>query len=166
MVQGGSGCQKLEFRSKKGRRGALIDVMRVEAFLESGSDGSFDLFEQVREGGRLVERQVGQNLPVEPDAQLFQPGNETAVADSLRPASRIDSLDPEAAELTLVGFSVAIGVGESLFNGMASRAVEARASAPVSFGQIKYLFSAGPGLRAAFNAWHLLSSLWCGIVLL
>src|SRR3990172_4830959 len=86
---------------------------------------------QAGEGGRVGDRQLGQDLPVERDAGLLEAVHERRVRQPERPAAGVDPDDPERAELALLRAAIAVGEGEGAGDGLGRGAVEATAAAPL-----------------------------------
>ena len=64
-------------------------------------------FYQLVERGRVVNRDFGHRFAVEHDRRQLQAVDEFAVAQAAHPAGGVDANNPEAAERTLLGATVA-----------------------------------------------------------
>src|SRR5438477_7907429 len=88
---------------------------------------------QIAERARLAHGEIGQHLAVEVDARLLQALHQPAVAQAVQPRGGVDAHDPEAAEVTLADLAGAVGIGETLLDGLARLAVAAATAADVAF---------------------------------
>lgn len=63
---------------------------------------SFGFLNQRCEAGRIVNRNIGQNLAIQVNSRALQPADEFAVRDVRNPAGRVDTDDPQRAEISLL----------------------------------------------------------------
>src|SRR6188474_2048180 len=77
-----------------------------ERRLRLGGDGG--------EGGRVVDRDVGEHLSVELDVRLAHAKEELVVGEPLFPRGRVDADDPKPAEHALLVLPVTVGVDVGL----------------------------------------------------
>ena len=68
--------------------------------------------DELRERARVVDGHVGEDLAVDLDARLAQTLDETVVGDAVSAGGSVDALDPELAELALLGAAVAVAVAQ------------------------------------------------------
>jgi hypothetical protein len=66
----------------------------------------------------VVEGEVSEDLAVDLDASLVESTHERAVAQVIEASGSVDTLDPEGAEVALLGTTVAVGIGETLLVGV------------------------------------------------
>ena len=66
----------------------------------------------------VVHREVGEDFAVQADVLLRKLTHELGVGDAVLTAGGVDPLDPEGAEIALLGPAVAIGIGESFLVGV------------------------------------------------
>jgi hypothetical protein len=64
----------------------------------------------------IMDREIRENLAVHFDAGLAKPLNKSAVGESQLAGCSIDALDPQGAEIALLGAPVAVGVLACLFD--------------------------------------------------
>jgi hypothetical protein len=104
---------------------------------------------------RLVEdRQIGQHLAVDLDLRLSQAIHESAVFHAGFPGCRVDTGNPEAAELTLALPTVTIGVLSSLHDRLFGDAIDVFAAAAVTLGQGDDLLVARVRGYTTFDSGH------------
>ena len=98
----------------------------------------------------IVNRDLGETLPIEDDGGLLQTENEFAVAEAPQTASGTNPYDPKAAEVALFGLPVPVGIGSGTHNSHGRLAIEVTATGAKSLGQFaKALASTQNGLTAA-----------------
>src|SRR5512138_1883991 len=85
------------------------------------------------EGVGVPYREVGEDLPVDLDAALLEPGHQAAVAQAVDACRRIDARDPERAELRLLLAPVAIRVSHGALGRLLRRLVELAPAAASAF---------------------------------
>src|SRR5919197_1625090 len=93
------------------RKTSEVDSPRARLL---GFEGCFGLSRDRRESRRIVDRDVGEHLPVELDVRLAHPREELVVGEPFLSGGRVDADDPEAAEDALLSLPVAIGVDVGL----------------------------------------------------
>src|SRR5690606_32005358 len=96
----------------------------------SGGLGPLD---DAAKGFRVVHREVGEHLPVQRDVRLAEAGDEAGVRGPVEARGRVDSGDPELAELPLTLAAVPVLVLEALLDGVLRNGVDVLATAPVAF---------------------------------
>ena len=90
--------------------------------------------DQRREGGRVVDREVSEDLAVDLDTSSLEALHESVVGHAVGASSRVDPLDPEATEVTLLGPTVPVGIAQRVNDLLLGLAVEPRTLAPVAAG--------------------------------
>jgi hypothetical protein len=58
----------------------------------------------------FVHCQISQNLTVDLNGRFFQTGDETALVQTVNTSTRVDTSDPQSAELTFFLTTVSVGV--------------------------------------------------------
>src|SRR5260221_13571515 len=91
----------------------------------------------VTEDLRVVDRHVGEDLPVEGDTREPQGRHQPAVGHATLAGCGVDAGDPERPELRLAGAPVAVGVGHRVDRGLARRTDELALGTPAAFGLIE-----------------------------
>ena len=67
---------------------------------------------------RIIHSEVSKDLTVKTDILLCQLAHELRISDTVLTCGSIDSLDPESAEIALVGLAVTISIGETFLVGV------------------------------------------------
>jgi len=70
----------------------------------------FGKTDQLLEPRGILDRHVGQDLPVQEDIGLLQGINKPAIGQSMRPNCRVDAGNPQHAEIPFPVFPSGIGV--------------------------------------------------------
>src|SRR5262249_21777258 len=109
---------------------------------------------QLREGLRVGQREVRQDLAIHLEPRLRESVHESAVGQAVLAGSRIDARDPELAEVALSLLAVPIGVAPAALDGLARALEQAAASAVVALRRVENALA--PLLRgdAAFHSCH------------
>src|SRR5205807_1263386 len=115
-----------------------------------GLGGLGELLERLGVG----HRQLGEDLPVERDPGLLEPGHELGVRQAGHPAPRVDAHDPERPRLALLLLAAAISERPGAEHGLGRCAVELAPAAEVALGLLEDLLATLARLRAAFCPWH------------
>src|SRR5688572_24279553 len=68
--------------------------------------------------GRIMHGQVGKNLPVDFETGELQAIHEDAVAHVVLASRRVDTRDPQLAEITLLRLAIAVGVLPAALDGL------------------------------------------------
>ena len=91
---------------------------------------------------RVVHGEVGENFTVETDVLLGQLAHELGIGDTPETAGSVDTLDPEGAEIALLGPAVTIGVGETFFVGVLCNSPDIPPGEEVAAGLLEDLLAA------------------------
>ena len=126
---------------------------RLDGFFRRRS-GGFGLFGELRESGRILHRDVCQNLAVDGNARGFQPVNQLAVSDAVQASGGAHALDPQAAILPLLHAAVALRVTIRAIGRFLSRLVQLALCEEKAFCPLEILLTPSPAFCAAFYAWH------------
>ena len=94
---------------------------------------------------RMVDGEIGENLSIDAHLFLVKPSNQARIRNLVQARGCIDSGDPESAEFTLFGFSVAIGVLSRFVNVMFGDTMDFASGTPVSFGRCQEFLPAQMG---------------------
>src|SRR5262249_4593253 len=114
-----------------------------------------DFLGQLREGRRIGDGELGQDLPIEHDAGVLEPGHEHGVREPHLPTRRVHADDPEGARPALLLLAPRIGEGPRPEDGLRRFAVELAASPEVALRLLEDLLPALAGLGPALGPWHL-----------
>jgi hypothetical protein len=101
-----------------------------------------------------VDREVGEDLPVQGDVGLLEPRDEARVGRPVLAGGGVDPGDPEPAELALAGAAVAVGVLEALLDGVLGNGVDVATAAPVTFRLLQELAATATGSHEVFCSGH------------
>ena len=85
----------------------------------------------------VVQGEVGEHLAVDLDTSLGQSSHELRVADALHTCGSVDTLNPQSAEVALLGTTVTIGVGQTLLPGILCYCPNILAGSEVAAGELK-----------------------------
>ena len=105
------------------------------------SYGLDDSFERLR----VVHGEVGEHLAVEADVLLRELAHELGIGDAVLTAGGVDSLDPQSAEIALLGLAVTVCVGETFLVGVLRNRPNIPSRQEVAFGLLEDLLAARPG---------------------
>ena len=100
-----------------------------------------DCFERLR----IVHGEVGEDFAVETDVLLRKLTHELGIGDAVLTAGSVDTLDPQSAEVALLGFTVTVGVGETFLVGVLRNRPHISSRQEVAFGLLEDLLAARPG---------------------
>ena len=98
-------------------------------------------------------RQIGQNFAIHFDTGQRQAVDEATVGQGLvmAAACRIDTLDPQAPEITLAGLAVARGVLVGLIDRLGRCSVKILPATGIAFGSFDDFLVTGVGYCPTFN---------------
>ena len=99
-----------------------------------------DCFERLR----VVHGEIGENLAVETDVLLRELAHELRVGDAVLTGSGVDSLDPESAEVTLLGLAVTVSVGETFLVSVLRYSPDILSGEEITAGSLENLLAASP----------------------
>src|SRR5215470_1005310 len=112
---------------------------------------------ELREGGRIRHGELGQDLAVERDAGLLEPGHEDRVGEAELAARGVDANDPERARAALLLLAAPVGEGPGAQHRLGGCAVELAAPAEIALRLLENFLPALAGLGPALCPWHVLS---------
>eukprot|EP00439_Symbiodinium_sp_Y106_P088484 s1_g1020.t1 len=110
----------------------------------------FRLVDQRLEGLRLVDGEVCQNFPVNLDASAPETVDKSAIGEPMLAARGVDPLDPERAEVPLLGLAVAVSVLTGFFDSLVGNAEGIFAAAVIPLCLLDHLTVTGMGGDASF----------------
>src|SRR5438552_13677020 len=97
-----------------------------------------------------MDRKIGKNLAVNLYAGLVKPVNKSAIGEAQFAGGRIDALDPQGAEIALLGAAVTVGILSGLFDGLHGNAENIFAAAEIALRLAHDFFVGFAGDGAAF----------------
>ena len=89
------------------------------------------------ERAAVADREVGQDLAVDLDLRLLEPGDELPVGQPVLAGGRVDPDDPQLAHLALALLAVAGRVGERVQQRLAGGLDQLRLGALAAFGRLE-----------------------------
>src|SRR6185369_9371583 len=102
-------------------------------------EGVLSLLDDRRESGGFPDRQIGKDLAVDLDPGALHAGDKLGIGQAVLAGTGIDALDPQTAEIALLGATIAIRVLKALFDLLQSDAVVVIGAAPVALGELEDL---------------------------
>ena len=94
---------------------------------------------------RVVHGKVGKHFAVETDVLLGETAHKLGVGDSVLAGGGVDTLDPQGAEFSLLGATVAVSVGETFLIGVLRNRPNIFPGQEVTAGSLENLLAACPG---------------------
>ena len=104
-------------------------------------DGIDDRFERLR----VVHGEVGENLAVQTDVLLRELAHELGIGDTVLTGGGVDPLDPEGAEVALLGLAVTVGISQTLLISVLCYGPDIPSGEEISAGSLENLLAASPG---------------------
>jgi hypothetical protein len=112
------------------------------------------LFRNLREGGSVLHRDIGQYFAVDQDAGNFHSVDELAVSQIILASSGTDALNPQAAILALFYAAIALGIAIRSIRSFLRRLIQLALGEEKAFGPFEIFLTLGSAFRTAFYAWH------------
>ena len=112
------------------------------------------LFNEGGKGHRLVNGEIGENLTVNTDTSLVEAVDEARIDNAMLTNGSVQTLDPERADRTLLGLTVAGGVLHRAINSSLSCADRIFATAIKALRGLENFFMLGVGCYTPFNTCH------------
>src|SRR5215468_11014058 len=106
------------------------------------------------EGRRLARSEISQHLAVDGDPGALDAVHELGIGETRLARARVDPLDPERAEVPLLGAAITIGVAQPLLDLLQSYAEGVLGPAAIALGKLQDLLVTGMGGDAPFDARH------------
>ena len=97
------------------------------------------------ESGGIVHREVSENLAVQADVLLGETTHELGIGEAVLTCGSVDTLDPEGAELSLLGFTVTVSIGETFLIGVLCYRPNIPAGQEIAASLLENLLAARPG---------------------
>src|SRR5262249_48296973 len=123
------------------RRNAKAGRLRWDAGRRLGFDAC--LIHQSLEGVGLPNGKIGKDLSVAGDARLQKPADKSAVGATVQPASSVDALDRERAEIPLLFLPPDVVVLQRAIDGGVGVGDRVLAAAIEALGLLEHLLPAG-----------------------
>src|SRR5918997_121904 len=114
-----------------------------------------DLDERV-ERRHVVDRELREDATVDLDTRGLEALDEAVVGHFLRAGRSVDALDPQLAEVALLGLAVTVGVDQRVGDLLLRLAVEARALAAVAAGALESRTALLVGVDRPLHACHVM----------
>ena len=92
----------------------------------------------------IVHSKVCQHFPVETDVLRGDTAHELGIGHPVLTGGSVDTLDPEGAELSLLRFSVTVGIGETFFVGVLCNRPDVLPGKEIAAGFAENLLAACP----------------------
>src|SRR5581483_6668791 len=108
----------------------------------------------LREGGRIGHREIGQHLAVELDVRLSAAGDELVVGEPFLSRRGVDPDDPEAPEVALPVLPVTVRVDERVLDLLLRPPVGLALEPPVALGLLEDLAPLLAGVDRSFDSRH------------
>src|SRR5688572_7785073 len=115
-----------------------------------------------RKSRRFPDREIRQDLAVQLDPGALHAIDELRIGQSVLARTGIDALDPQAAEVALLGAPVAVGVLQALFDLLEGNTVVVVGPADIALGHVEDLLVPRMRGNAAFGTCHDLVSVALG----
>src|SRR5437879_6284246 len=107
---------------------------------------------ELREARRIVDGQLGQDLPVERDAGPLEPGHEDRIREAGLATGRVEARDPQRPREPLLLLAVAVREGPGAEDRLLRRTEELSAAAEVALRLLQHLLATLAGLRPALSS--------------
>ena len=116
--------------------GAQVHYRRIKLF-----DGIDDCLESLR----IVHGEVGKDLAVQADVLLCKLAHKLGIGDTVLTGGGVDPLDPEGAEVALLGLAVTVSIGQTLLISVLCYGPDILSGEEISAGSLENLLAASPG---------------------
>lgn len=93
------------------------------------------------EGFGAVDGEVGEDLAVDFDASLVEGTHQLRVRETFETSGSVDTLNPESAEVALLGATVAEGIGQTFFPSVFGNGPYIAAATVVTAGKFQNFFT-------------------------
>ena len=92
----------------------------------------------------VIHGEVGENLAVETDILLRELAHELGIGDTVLTRGGVDPLDPEGAEIALLGLAVTVGVSQTFLVSVLCYGPDIPSGEEISAGSLENLLAASP----------------------
>src|SRR5690242_17648519 len=106
------------------------------------------------EGIGFVHGEISKHLAVDVEPGALHAVHELRISEALLAHPGIDALDPQRAEIALLGAPVAIGIAQPLLDLLDGDAEAALGPTAIALGELQDLLVTGMRRHAAFNVRH------------
>ena len=93
----------------------------------------------------VVHREVGEDFAVETDVLLGEAAHELGISEAVLTCGSVDTLNPEGAELSLLGFTVTVSISETFLIGVLCYRPNIPAGQEIAASLLENLLAARPG---------------------
>ncbi len=93
---------------------------------------------------RVVHGEVSKNLAVETDILLRELAHELGIGNTVLTSGGVDSLDPEGAEVALLGLAVTVGVSQTFLVSVLCYGPDILSGEEITAGSLENLLAASP----------------------
>jgi hypothetical protein len=137
----------------------LKNCHKALLLLQTRLVSSLGLLDQRLETGGVINGYVGQNLPVKINASAFKAVDEQAIGNLRSPARRVDTHDPQRAEIALLQTSTDIAIAKRLLDSFLGRTVQFGLGKKVTLSEAKGFVAIISPTGSSFYSWHVFSLL-------
>jgi hypothetical protein len=102
----------------------------------------------------VVHGQISQDLAVEFDVVGVELAHQLAVGQSVHASTRVDTGDPQGAEVALFSAAVTVGVTKGFFDGVFGDRPNIFAATEVAFCHFEYALAACTRSNIIYRTWH------------
>ena len=96
----------------------MIRTPFVALFAHATESGLFNCINNLLECLGVVHSQVSQNLTIQSDTCLVELTHKLRIGQTVSACSSVDTLDPQAAECSLLDLAVCVSILQTFFNGV------------------------------------------------
>ncbi len=111
-----------------------------DSFFEKVKDRLFHGIQNGFESRRIVHGQISQNLAVDIHIACVDLAHELGIRHSMCACGCVNTLDPQSAEVTFLGFTVAVGVLQTFFDSVLGYCPNIFTGTEITLGKFKDLF--------------------------
>src|SRR5690349_11036735 len=107
-----------------------------------------------RERGRILHRELGEDLAIHFDARHLHAVDEGAVAHAVEASGSVDTHDPQLAEIALLGLAIPVGVDPTALDGLLRGLPELGTPTEGALRGLHHLLLALEAHNVRLDAWH------------
>ena len=119
-----------------------------------GGNGLFRGFRQIRESGRILQRDICEHLAIQFHSCSLQPVNQLIVVEAILPGSGADADNPQLAKIPLAGLSIPVGINERLVDRLFGELIELALIEVVTLRKLENFFAAVVAFCSTFDSRH------------